>query len=243
VLAWVGDVPAVVGAERRDAVAYLGVGPTAETAAPGELPAEPQAFAVLMGREAEVLRVHYHPVDQFQYFAVGGAKFGGHEVGRGVVHYTDALTPYGPLLPGADGVAFLTLRTTADSGAFYMPESQRHLSGERTTAGPGPHRSLTVDLEEAPRAEAWADLVADADGLAVRYVDAAPGATIAVPAVEGAGAYLLVVRGTCAAAGARAGSVAFVAAGIEPEPVTAGPAGARLALLQYPERVRTAVRA
>jgi hypothetical protein len=245
VLAWVGDVPEVVGAERRDAVPYLGVGPTAATAAPGELPDEPQAFAVLMGREAEVLRVHYHPVDQFQYFAVGGGKFGGHAVGRGVVHYTDALTPYGPLLPGEDGVGFLTLRTTADSGAFYMPESQPHLSGERSTAGPEPHRSLTVDLEEAGRADAWTDLVADADGLAVRYVDAGPGAPIAVPAVEGAGAYLLVVRGAidpdADAGGARAASVTFVAPGIQPEPVTAGPDGARLAVLQYPERPAAAL--
>src|ERR1700722_4811935 len=88
-----------------EVICYLGETPRMGKATGCE--AGPQAFLVAKGPGVPILRGHFHPVDQFQVFVRGGGKFGGHEIQRWSAHYSDSLTPYGPIIPGEDGVAFL----------------------------------------------------------------------------------------------------------------------------------------
>src|SRR5262249_37311330 len=108
---WIGDLGSqTIAPDRRASVSYPGGPPAAEVSTTNEHPG-PQAFLVEMGGDTPVLGVHFHPIAQFQYFTRGTGRFGGHDVRPGIVHYSDPLTPYGPLEPGHRGVAFLTLRS------------------------------------------------------------------------------------------------------------------------------------
>src|SRR5437016_4597353 len=94
----------------------------------------------------------------------GGGTFGPHTVDVGTLHYADRFTPYGPLAGGERGLGMLTLRSTSDSGAYYMPEFGSELRDglARLERPPRTRRSVTFDLR-ALLHEAdgdWRDLVA-----------------------------------------------------------------------------------
>src|SRR5476649_941536 len=79
----------------------------------------PQAF--LVESEGERLaRAHFHTVDQWQIFVGGNGKMGKHDVAPVTIHYANAFTPYGPLNPGPQGLAYMTLRPKYDPGAQYL---------------------------------------------------------------------------------------------------------------------------
>jgi hypothetical protein len=191
-----------------------------------------QAFlAVLPG--GYDLRTHYHRVDQFQLVVGGGAAFANHRVRSGHLHYSDRLQPYGPIRPEDGGLAFFTLRAATGGGVFYMPES-RPLLGDGLGTLPEPvsaRRNLTFDLttEEG-------ELVADDDGLRVLVLLQTAGATTPPVAIGGAGAYIVIVDGGLDASdgGFGPGSLCWLEPGVELDPLTAGPDGLRLAVLQYP---------
>ncbi|MGE3448421.1 MAG: hypothetical protein AB7H92_12675 [Microbacteriaceae bacterium] len=189
----------------------------------------PQAFLVRRPASMGRLRVHWHAVAQFQYFTDGAARVGGHRVERGDVHFADALTPYGPLDPAEDGVAFLTLRQVDDQGAFYMPDAQAALRDERAArAATLPRRNLTFALRSAGAGV----LAADDDGMGVEVVDLAHGAT-AVVEPGGAGAYVVVVDGSLAEGDEPlvANSFGYIA---DAACVRAGRHGARVGVLRFP---------
>ena len=111
--------------------AYLGPVPEVATDAPGYGDGGPQAFMVEMGAATAPLRTHFHVVDQFQVVVHGGGTLGRHRLGPGAVHYADALHPYGPLAAGPDGLAYLTLRATSDTGAWFTPDRRDDLAARR----------------------------------------------------------------------------------------------------------------
>jgi hypothetical protein len=200
---------------------------------------EPQAFLVEMGSEAPTLRVHYHPVDQFQIFVRGRGKFGGHRVDRWAVHYADRFTPYGPLLSDDGGLSFLTLRAASNNGAFYMPDSQDELASSLATVSGQPRRSSTFALGQVAAdtpSGTWTDVTVGDDGLriVVGRIDGA--SAIALPEIHGAGAYVIVMSGQLVTGGSqlREGSIGWAAAGDDGDDVSSSTEGATLALLQFP---------
>jgi hypothetical protein len=220
----------------RAVESYLGALPWAGT----ELAANagPQAFLAIAGYERGDVGVHFHAVDQFQYFVGGRCTFGGHPAGPGVVHYADRLRPYGPIQPESSGVTFLTLRGRADTGAFYMPEQQPALKAMRSGGAQKRARNVSFDLPQIPVAAAagWQFLVDDPDGLCIVVGTAGPGAEVEPwPGADG-DAYAIVVAGEVCARGQVLRRHSF--RHLEPdEPLgglRAGDEGARVAVLCLP---------
>jgi len=153
----------------------------------------PQAFMVEI--EGEILP-HFHRVDQFQIFVRGSGTIGKHKLEPVAVHYVDRYTPYGPIRAD-DSVAFFTLRALNDSGAFYMPGSEKTVRSGRSftvpagisPGGASKDTGLTGCLEQ------------QADGLAAFTVHVAPGTAAELPPSSGGGQYHLVAEGSCSYGG------------------------------------------
>ena len=224
--------------DRLERVVRLG-----RVSTPDLSPAEregPQAYLVAQGSATDELSVHFHTVDQFQYFAHGGGVVGSHQVGHGTVHYSDALTPYGPLRPGETGMSYLTLRAVHDGGVHYMPGARAELRERlgRSSRRTADRRNTSVELARPVEPGRWHHLRDDADGLRISVVDLPPDVEAAPLAVGAGGAYAVVVSGVLTVDGTRFepgalrwlddGSVLDVAGGVD---------GVRIAVLQYPRRV------
>ena len=227
-------------------LAYLSRPPTGRYDEPEHGAPVPQAFKVANGPDKAPLRTHFHTVDQFQYIASGSGKLGAHAVHRGSVHYADRLTPYGPLAPGAEGFAYVTLRPTTDTGISYMPEAREELRQglEAAHQAAGDRRSVTLDLTgSAGDADdgTWHDVLADADELRVATADIPAGGNLDSGEIAGDGAFLVVVDGSVDdGAEHPSGSLRWCERG-ERVPLRAGAAGARVARLQFPHRAPAGV--
>jgi hypothetical protein len=204
-----------------------------------QAPSDPQAFVVRLPPDHEGLPVHFHPVDQFQVFISGSGTFGRHEVACGLLHYSDALTPYGPLRLGPGGASFMTLRHQADFDIQHMPDEADQLASLRASSPrqSGKRRNLTADLCGASPAGSWVDAIADDDGLLV--ATRALGAGEAVPQLRATapGAYVLLLAGSLETDGKALdpGALAWIAPDLGEIPrATAGQNGATLALLRFP---------
>lgn len=161
---------------------------------------EPQAFVVRLGPQADGIRVHFHPVDQFQLVVQGSGQLGGHELRPGSLHYADAFTPYGPITPGPEGIGFFTIRTVTDAGANYMPESRSSLRASLASGAsrdPQARRQFSFDLlEEASTANGqWREIIGEPDGLSVQVVHLGPSEEVETPSVGAHGAFLAIVAG------------------------------------------------
>src|SRR6185295_5107831 len=87
----------------------------------------PQAF-LIENSPNRLLRTHYHDVDQFQVIVSGDGTLGKHAVRPYTVHFARAHTPYGPILSGDNGLAWLTIRARRDAeGAQFLPEKLEQL--------------------------------------------------------------------------------------------------------------------
>ena len=87
----------------------------------------PQAF-LTQRPPLNVIQPHFHEMPQYQVVFEGGGRIGKHPVGPISVHYTDAYTPYGPIVAGEEGLGFYTLRgKVTNGGAHYMPQSRARL--------------------------------------------------------------------------------------------------------------------
>lgn len=196
---------------------------------------DPQAY--LLEHEAgNVIEPHFHTVDQFQVFVAGAGRLGRHEVTALTVHYTDAFSPYGPIVAGTAGVAFLTLRPRRDAGAHYMPGSRDKM--ERRAGRNVTHRPAHDPIAVARLGGGAATEILEAehhDGLAMHVVRLGPSATTSV-ANGGGGQYLVVVSGSLEGEGGTlpALSCAFEQADVANAELRAGPAGAEVLVLRFP---------
>ncbi len=206
---------------------------------------EPQAYEVTQGPGSEIA-VHYHPVGQFQLVVDGQGVLGRDPVRRGSIHYVDAFRPYGPITAGADSFSYLTLRSWADRGAWYMPKERDHLTSSLAAQGQPPRRNLSVNLDGVAAPIGWVWLIDDSDGLraGVRDLRPADGFTScqSLPAAAGDGAYLVVLDGEVEIAGPQScdgptllgvDGVAFISPG-ETDVSVVTRDGARLCWLQLP---------
>ena len=92
------------------------------------VPLDPYAF-LSQSTAGRKLRTHFHCVDQFQVIMGGGGLIGRHKLAINAVHFARANTPYGPLVAGDEGLAFLTLRSMGDpTGRHRLPEAKEELA-------------------------------------------------------------------------------------------------------------------
>lgn len=233
----IGHVPAKTRTRRFDEGNFRGHTDYLIESEAGARPA-PQAFLVHQA-PGWVLPPHFHLEEQFQVITRGSGTLGKHAVAPITVHYTSRETGYGPLVAGAEGLDYLSLRAVTDPGAWYMPESRdkmrRGLRKWQTTLGPldadapGPLDSTLPSTE--------ALLPMDQDGLAVWLMRLPAQARATAPhPPQGGGRFHVVVGGTLHLAGVELGHAACVwrDAADAAMDVCAGPAGLALLVLQFP---------
>lgn len=124
------------------------------------------------------LESHFHRQNQFQVFVDGDGTIGAHALQTVTVHYAGAYTGYGPLISGAQGIQYFTIRPVCESG--FIPTTEAREKMVR-----GPKRHLTVgplDLAKPPDGAQPGQAVAlhpfDDDGLGVGYLPLAPHAEL-----------------------------------------------------------------
>jgi hypothetical protein len=200
----------------------------------------PQGFLVEQPSGA-VTPPHFHDHPQFQVVVAGHGRIGKHAAGPVSIHYVNGHTPYGPVVAGAEGVRYFTLRRSWDAGAKYMPASAARLvKGNQRTL-------VTADLPPAgPAALAALDAPTTAvvmgpedDGLAAWMLRAGPGAAVVAPEPAGGdGQYHVVIAGSAVADGQALDlwSCAYVTGDGEALGYTAGPDGLELLVCQFPRR-------
>jgi len=72
-------------------------------------------------------RPHYHRVNQFQLFVGGDGVFGKRPIRPLVVHYAGAYTGYGPIVGGAHGIDYFTIRARFETGFTPLDEPNENL--------------------------------------------------------------------------------------------------------------------
>ncbi len=212
---------------------FMGAGPYPTASGPKLLEHEPQAFRVST-EPNQPLRVHYHPVDQFQVFIAGGGRIGSHPIEGVTLHYVDAYRPYGPLTSGEEGLVYLTLRAWSDCGAWFMPESaadlDEALSGQKKT-----RRNLSFEIGDLEADSGWSWLESSPDGLRVGVAEVEAGGVMELPQAGGDGSFIVVLAGRLHhdARELQPGSVAYLPPG-ETFDLAAGAERATAGYLQLP---------
>ena len=196
---------------------------------------DPQAY--LLEHEAgNVIEPHFHTVDQFQLFVAGAGRLGRHDVAPFEIHYTDAYSPYGPIVAGAAGVAFLTLRPRRDAGAHYMPGARDKMVRR---AGRNVTRQAVLDPIAVARLGDDTETVEleseHPDGLAMRLSRLGPSTVMSLPS-GGGGQYLVVASGSLMGDEAALAplSCAFMPADASATEIHAGPTGAEVLVVRFP---------
>ena len=199
----------------------------------------PMAF-LAEGSAHRVLRAHFHAVDQFQVMYNGSGRLGKHPAAPGVVHFSRAYTPYGPITYSENGLGFITLRAHRDPGAQYMPESREALE---KVANRTPWQITVVpdfDFEPGERGvgiRALEGLTAHGDGLAGWSVKMNAGAKAYAPdPSKGDGQYILVMKGSVLHEGKlkKDLTIIWVARNDGPFELVAGPEGLEGLILNFP---------
>ncbi len=208
---------------------------TSQTLQPGE-----QAFLVEQDPNW-VTPSHFHVEQQFQVIVNGHGTIGRHAVKPLCVHYAAPQTAYGPIVAGPEGVSYLTLRKSGDTGAWYL-----HKPGSRERLQPGLKREQQHGAPEGlVDAAALAGLASSEvetliaprdDGLAAHLVRIAPGQSHTLTAAQAhGGRFYVVTKGSTEIAGGQAPSLAVAFASADEQPtLRAGEVGAEVLVLQFP---------
>ena len=199
---------------------------------------EPQAFLIEYA-PARILRTHFHDVDEFQIVVSGDGMLGKHAIGPFDIHFASAFTPYGPLVAGAQGLSFLTLRAYRDSaGPQFWPGNRLVLSDLH---GRDPWQVFQkVDLLERGGSLVSKSLthLTGRCGLAGWVLNIPPNMNMQLPAALGPrGQYAVVVDGSIRIESRtlQAPIIGFAASGEMPLTITSGKEGAALIVLNFPE--------
>ncbi|VTU45758.1 hypothetical protein SRS16P2_00311 (plasmid) [Variovorax sp. SRS16] len=199
----------------------------------------PQAFLVHQ-QPGWVLPTHFHLEEQFQVVTRGGGTLGAHALDAVSIHYASREAGYGPLVAGADGLDYLTLRTVTDPGAWYLPESREKMRKglRKRQESVGPVRvSTSASLAELAQPATEVLIASDASGLAAWVVRVPPCGRATAPAQrDSGGRYHVVVSGALATHGELLGPPACVWHSGDEAPMAlhAGAAGLEVLVLQYP---------
>jgi rubredoxin len=203
---------------------------------------DPQAFMVQYA-PGRVLRTHFHDVDEFQIVVAGRGTFGRHAIAPFTVHFARAFTPYGPIVAGADGLSFLTLRARRDSaGPQLLPDKREVLE---TVVGRNPWQAaeqLALARIDGEISTARLTTLVDASGLDAWVMHLPPQCFAAVPAATGSGGqYVVVLQGsiTLGSGSLAAPAVGFLASDEVPLTLASGAQAAVLAVLNFPREEST----
>lgn len=206
----------------------------------------PQAFFIEMVPN-DVIKPHFHAVDQFQVFVSGGGKLGRDDEHLPVtIHYADRFTGYGPITAGPQGYSYFTLRALTDTGAVYM-----HHAGYREKLRPSRKRhgtaqvALSTELVLFRRDDAVVEQIMGAngeydDGLSAYVVRLGPQASVLGPdGTDGGGQYCLVVNGTLQQEGKEYPRLSLLWVGADEGPLqfTAGREGCEIVVMQFGRKV------
>jgi hypothetical protein len=198
----------------------------------------PQAWLVeYRPYEGGMIKPHFHKAAQFQVVVAGAGLVGKKRVRAGSVHFADAFTPYGPIIPDTttEGIDFYTLRAASHPGTYWMPGSRDEMGGRY--AG----RDVTGEVPDEPMLTQGVELRTLVeprdDGLAMLLVRLGPGEQSAGPSPAGSGGqYYVVAEGGLRHddRGLPRDSLIFVGPDEEPPLLTADADGADVLVLQYP---------
>lgn len=197
------------------------------------------AFRVEMGADA-VTKPHFHEVDQYQVFLAGRGRFGRHEIATLGVHYADHHSAYGPIVAGASGFAYLTLRPRQDSRIIYVDEP-----GSRERRVPSKKRqytiadvNLSIEPVMAERDAPGLDPIIESqpDGLEAWVLRLGTGMSASVPdSTPSGGAYVYAANGSFIAGSGACPARSLMWFGPDDRvTVTAGDAGLEALLLRFP---------
>ena len=187
------------------------------------------------------LAAHFHRENQFQLFVDGSGTIGRDPHGAVTVHYAGAYTGYGPLLSGADGIKYFTIRAVCESGFTPITEAK-----DKMPRGPKRHAKSDPLPPLAPAAlaallgaEERTLIEPGADGMGARLTRLPPGAPLhAAHAAGSEGQFLFVTSGTLQHGDVTLGlwENLFVLSTEAPPPLTAGPGGAEVVAMFIPHK-------
>lgn len=188
------------------------------------------------------LDTHFHEADQFQVITAGTGSLGRHALMPFTVHFARALTPYGPIVAGPQGLAWLTLRARHDDGAQYMPQSREALLAVKDRQ---PWQfTQAVSFDDVPPDGTLYALpgLSDERGLGAYAVQVQPGAALTLPDPSATGGqFLIALQGGVTQDGHDTTSLAIML--IRPtEPqatVVAGAQGLAALVLNFPGPTRS----
>jgi rubredoxin len=136
-------------------------------------------------------------VDQFQVIVEGEGLMGRHHVQPGVVHFSRAYTPYGPILWGDKGMMLLTIRPRPDSkGAHYMPDSREELNSVRRKPFQTSHQVVFPETITDVHAQVIPGIEDNAGLSAYAYTLKAGAQALAPDPSTGGGQWILVMKGS-----------------------------------------------
>ncbi len=207
---------------------------------------DPQAFLLEMSPQQKLVS-HFHTVDQFQIFVGGSGTIGRNKPATmaNTMHYADHHTGYGPILAGAQGFSYFTLRAQTDAGAVEIdkpgyreqlkPSKKRHfLAPMVLSTEPVLQSRSAVTLEPMIPNQEQHD-----DRLGAFMLRVGPGMQAAGPDPRGTGGqYYLVLNGGMQYGGGDfpLWSLLFIGPKEAPCTFTAGPKGVEILVAQYPRR-------
>jgi hypothetical protein len=220
-------------------VRYFGLTPSATKTAPADVGAlYPVAFRVEQD-PGTVADPHFHQANQFQVFVDGDGFLGKRPVRALTVQFAAAYTPYGPIVAGERGVAYLTLRNGWDPGALYMPGARDRLKaferkpraayGATEIGVPPPVAGTDVDRETL--------IAPEADGLGAWCYRVPPNGTFTGPDPSASGGQYWVCFGgadTNAETPMQTLSCLFLSPDEPARRTTAGPNGLVMLVMQFP---------
>ena len=202
------------------------------------VPRDPHAF-LAEGTPKRVIRPHFHRVDQFQVIVRGGGVIGKHPLAINAVHFARAHTPYGPIVGGEEGLAFLTLRSLGDpTGRHHFPQAKDELKSIpnrdpwQVTEVPQFRDAGAVSVSEFAR-------IRDEHGLAAFALRLKPGARTSAPdPSQSDGQYLIVTKGSLKYQGKdhQAITIAFVKPEENALEMEAGADGLEALVLNFPRQ-------
>ena len=201
----------------------------------------PQAF--LVQQDANwCLPVHFHQEHQFQLFVGGSASLGKKDLSHLEVHYASPHAAYGPLVAGAQGLDYLTLRAVSDRGAWLMPDRRsdlllgipkilKHAVPQRT-ADPQSLRQLTAAEHEVliePRP--------GGPGAWIMRLPPQSAGRAPAPSAGSTGRFHVLTCGQASTAKGPLQGLAVIWTGSGEEiDIHAGDDGAELVIMEYPEQ-------
>jgi quercetin dioxygenase-like cupin family protein len=199
----------------------------------------PTAFLIEQA-PGSTLPTHFHEQNEFQVVVAGDGLFGRHAVHAVSVHYAGAYTGYGPIVAGASGLSYFTIRSVLESGAHFLPEARDRLKrGPKVQRFGEPIDPLQPEQLRSIDAISVEDNIACEDGMFARVMRLPPGATLPIRH-EGpsSGQYQMVLAGALCAEVSRLErfEMVFVTPDDADARLVAGPDGAQVLVLQLPQR-------